>query len=175
MKIRYYVVLLSLVYVVLNYGQSKINHIETITITVDAYKTIMKNLEKAGIRRPKVVLAQIMHETNKLQSKVYVKCNNCTGMRHNDRGFSKGVCENHAWYASVVDCLKDYKQYQDIYLTFYEKRRYFRSVTTDEEYIRFLDWIQYAEDPLYATKIRMWLNIIDQSEILIEKEKNDLN
>ena len=156
---------------ILFYGNTELKRVEEYTILVDAYKTLLVNLEKLRFRFPKIVLAQIMHETDRLRSPIYLQCNNCFGMKHNNRGLSKGECRGHAWYGSIKDSLKDYLLYQQIYLPFYEHYRYFRSVTTEEEYLQFLEWIKYAEDPDYAEKIKVWVNRIEETEILIRKQQ----
>lgn len=109
--------------------------------------------ENLGIRFPETALAQIFHETNKLTSSICRECNNLTGMKHNSRGYSEGICRGHARYTSWHASLKDYAHWQSIYLSYYERDVIKRTVKTEEQYLDFLEWIGYATDPQYRRAV----------------------
>lgn len=154
--------------------EERLNFHKEVKTSINVYETTIGNLNKYGIRFPEVFVAQILHETAGLNSLVYTNCNNLIGMKHNSRGYSKGICRGHARYTTKIDCFKDYKAYQDKYLTYYEQKIVRRKITTNKEYIRFLYWIGYAEDPLYETKLLNWMHKIKAAKIEL-KDMQSLN
>jgi hypothetical protein len=122
-------------------------------------------LEKEyDFRFPEVVYAQILHETGMLKSSIYKECNNLVGMKNAVyRHWDIGTCRGHALYRSKSDCLRDYAEYQDKYLTNYEKCVIKRDIITNEEYIEFLVYMKYAEDSSYSKKLQPYLLAIKNS------------
>lgn len=112
---------------------------------------LLEGLERVGLVAPKVVLAQTYLETNCLTSRIYRENHNRFGMKHNKRGYSKGIKNGHAYYESDIDSFMDYLAWQRQMLG--EKQ-----IKTDEEYLYFLDHLpgdrRYAEDPKYTDKLR---------------------
>lgn len=106
-----------------------------------------------NIRFKEVVLAQTLLETGCYTSKVYKENNNPFGMKHNGRGYSKNTKNGHANYNSLSDAVKDYAEWQLKYCP--------KSISTNEEYLAWLDKWGYAEDPSYTTKLR---NIISKQK-----------
>lgn len=121
---------------------------------------MVNTLEKLGFRFPEVVIAQAIHETGKFSSDVFKDCFNIFGMKHNDRGFSKGVCREHAKYENYYAAIQDYLEYQQKYLTYYENKVIHRSAITVDDYHNFLLWIGYAEDEKYIEKLIAYENNI---------------
>lgn len=111
-------------------------------------------LESHEIKFPMVALAQATWETNFFTSKIDSLNKNMFGMKHNRRGFSKGVQYGHALYLRDIDSIKDYAAWQRNML------RLRPDVDTEEEYIQMLDSLpickgcRYAEDRTYTQKIR---------------------
>ncbi len=108
-----------------------------------------------------VVMSQVALETAYCSSQVYCENNNLVGMRHNTRGFSTGSTNGHATYKTKEDSLRDYIVWQNKYLPSWEKRHN-KKVSTDQEYIEFLDAYGYAEDPNYGDKLENLLKTVKQ-------------
>jgi len=140
---------------------------EMVTIYVDFYKKYKQNLEKAGFRFVEVVIAQTVHESDEFKSKIFTECNNPFGMKFNSRGIAVGKCREHAKYKSLKDAFRDYRQYQEIWLKYYEKHILRRACLTNKDYLKFLDRMNYAEDRKYCEKLEAWMAIIDETELLI--------
>jgi hypothetical protein len=112
-------------------------------------------LEELKIRFPKVVLAQVLHETDYLNSRIYQDCNNLFGMKRSVyRHWDIGVCRGHAEYKTKIHSLYDYAQYQQEYLPQYERRVLKRPAVTDQDYYGFLRWAKYAEDRRYIEHLK---------------------
>ena len=109
-------------------------------------------LRSEGIQFPNVVLAQMVHETNYCRSRIYKENNNLFGMRHNSRGISKGERNQHAYYDTKLESIKDYAAWQKVVLRL-------RPVTNETQYLSLLENLplckncRYAEDKQYIKKI----------------------
>lgn len=132
-------------------------HVVTPIVEEALQSKVKRLINEYDIKFPRVVYAQIRLETADLTSPVFRDCNNLTGMKHNPRGLSKGICRLHAKYASIEDCIKDYKLWQDARLYHFEKNRNFRP-SNDLEYIEMLIRSNYAEDRFYRNKLINLLN-----------------
>lgn len=126
--------------------------------------------KKIGIKYPKVVCAQAIHETAYFTSDVYKINNNLFGMHVNGRGFCEpsnlkeadgSFCKYSDWKKSV----EDYKVWQDLRLRLYFKKFPSEEINTDWKYIKFLEHLvlyingklsyphRYATDKEYSKKI----------------------
>ena len=99
-----------------------------------------------NIKYPEVVMSQIMIESAYLKSKLTKRNNNIIGMTVpfkrqttaiNKTGFAK--------YLSWIDCIQDYKLYQDYILSK-------NNIQTKKQYISFLHR-NYANAPQYKTRL----------------------
>ena len=99
-----------------------------------------------NVKYPEVVLSQIMIETGYLTSKLCKVNNNLLGMMVpskrettaiNNKGFAK--------YTNWIDCILDYKLYQDYILSR-------NKIDTKKEYIAFLHK-NYAKSPNYKKRL----------------------
>ena len=99
-----------------------------------------------NVKYPEVVISQIMIETGWLTSRLCKANNNLLGMMVpskrettaiNEKGFAK--------YTSWIDCIMDYKMYQDYILSK-------NHITTKKQYIAFLHK-NYAKSPTYKTRL----------------------
>lgn len=105
-----------------------------------------------GIKFPRVVAAQSIHETSFFNSTIYRENKNLFGMKWNKRGFASSVNRGHAKYASQAYSLMDYKAWQDNVLRL-------RPVDTEREYLELLNNLplcggcRYAEDLEYTDKV----------------------
>ena len=116
-------------------------------------KKLIRLLEQENIMFPEVVIAQIMLETHYLQSVIYRENNNLFGMKRNSRGYCRGVRRNHCYYDTVMDSFLDYAEWQKKYTVVYTQRTG-RKLRTDEDYLAYLQWIGYAEDKQYISKLK---------------------
>jgi flagellum-specific peptidoglycan hydrolase FlgJ len=98
------------------------------------------------IKYPEVVISQIMIETGYLTSKLCKANNNLLGMMvpskrettaTNNKGFAK--------YTNWMDCISDYKLYQDYILSR-------NKIDNKKQYIAFLHR-NYAKSPLYKKRL----------------------
>lgn len=167
MRILLYAVLL---YIGIQYldGMNFVKNMEKVTIfkvvsDSDPKKRVLDTLQFGfKIRFPEVLLGQIYHESDRLKSNIYKKCNNATGMKYNDRGYAKGICRGHAYYDDPTDSIRDYAEWQQLYLTHYEQKVLHRSCLTKQDYYRFLEWIGYAEDSKYIKKVDKYVTQIER-------------
>lgn len=120
------------------------------------YKEVITNnnnitelLSKYNIKFKEVVLVQTIHETGYYTSKVFKENHNPFGMKHNRRGYSLGTKNGHAYYKNIEDAVKDYSEWQLRYCP--------KNITTQEEYLTWLDKWGYAEDPAYIQKLQYHL------------------
>lgn len=99
-----------------------------------------------NVKYPEVVLSQIMIETGYLTSKLCKVNNNLLGMMvpskrettaTNEKGFAK--------YLNWIDCILDYKLYQDYILSR-------NKIDTKNQYITFLHR-NYAKSPSYKKRL----------------------
>jgi flagellum-specific peptidoglycan hydrolase FlgJ len=119
-------------------------------------------LESYGIKHAWVVMAQECHETGWFSSPVYREGFNRFGMKVSSRSFHIGQHRGHAKYRSHEDSIKDYKAWQD-------RRLQLNSwVKTDDDYIRMLMKVGYAEDPDYDQKLYKTLNLLRELAALPE-------
>ncbi len=133
---------------------------QSMTSVVDSFEMLITDV---GIRHPKVVLAQMVHETNWFTSRIYHENKNYFGMKYNTRGYSIGIHRGHAKYSSYEDSLLDYAAWQRRVLALSKKR-----ITTDEEYLKLLDNLpickncRYAEDPKYTKSILLRMTQLEE-------------
>lgn len=122
----------------------------------ETQKIIITILE-SDLRFKRVVIAQMLHETNMLQSNIYRDCNNLFGMKvaYKRKSYATGTCRKHAGYKSVEDSIKDYMEFQKWSLDIYESK--YGKVESEEAYLLFLKRVGYAEDSSYLPKLRSWL------------------
>ncbi len=132
------------------------------TTMLSAVERYEKALVDIGIKFPKVVMAQMVHETNWFTSRIYYENRNYFGMKYNTRGYAIGKHRGHAKYSSYEDSILDYASWQKRVLALAP------DVDTDEEYIALLDNLpickgcRYAEDPNYTQSIRLRMAQLDE-------------
>lgn len=139
------------------------------TTRVDSFLTILKKIP--GLENETVVLAQAYLETGDFKSDICKKNKNHFGMKWNDRGFAKGVRNNHAYYEYEADSYYDYAAWQ--------KKATRGRVMTDEEYLSLLEDLpfncgktitgkrkkcRYATDRGYITKLKLIIAKIKQCQ-----------
>jgi len=98
------------------------------------------------IQHPTIVLKQSRLETGHYTSELFKMANNLFGMRlaHVRETVAIGEYNYHACYSHWTESVKDYKLWQDYYISQgYRLTNYFA----------FLQYIGYAEDPIYLLKI----------------------
>lgn len=132
-----------------NYTSNAGENTKVETIKVDSALTennIYLMLLMNNIKYPEVVLSQIMIETGYLTSKLCKANNNLLGMMVpskrettaiNSKGFAK--------YTNWIDCILDYKLYQDYILSR-------NKIVTKAQYIAFLHR-NYAKSPNYKKRL----------------------
>ena len=122
-------------------SQPKSQNIKYKTITEQEVEQI---LFETRIEHPEVVFAQIILESDSMQSKIAVDNNNILGMKMPAQRptLAIGIKNGHAEYKSVRDCILDYVIFQQIY---------YRNLS-EEEYIDKLAK-DYAQDPNYKEKL----------------------
>lgn len=106
-------------------------------------------IDKFKIKNPDIVKAQILLETNYLQSNICLYNRNLFGMKYFE-SIRKGTVaigskSGHAYYTSYVESIYDYKLWQERYFKF-----------SEDDYFQFLKRIGYAEDPNYINKLK-WI------------------
>lgn len=104
------------------------------------------------IKYPDVVLLQAQLETGFYTSNVFNNGHNCFGMKYPKQRetLAIGVYQGHSQYDNWIDSVRDYKIWQDWYIS----RGYrIASKQDDALYLVFLDCIKYAEDPHYIPKL----------------------
>lgn len=122
-----------------------LNHVENIEGDFSEEK-FRYFLDKMSVSYPDIVYAQALLETGHFSSSIFVENNNLFGMKKAYRRPTTciAVKNGHAQYETWQDSVIDYLIYQRIYL---------KQVKTEDEYLSYLA-NYYAEDPLYADKIR---------------------
>lgn len=112
-------------------------------------------LKATGIKNPKVVLAQMIHETGIWTSAIFVENSNPFGMKCARQRETLCISENrgHGVFKSFTHALVDYQMWQEKY---YPKDR----LLDDKEYIEFLVKQGYAEDQAYLNKVNQWYSVI---------------
>ena len=98
------------------------------------------------IQHPDIVLRQSELETGHYNSELFSVANNLFGMRlaHVRETVAIGEYNYHARYSHWTESVKDYKLWQEYYIS--------QGYRLDN-YFAFLQYIGYAEDPIYLLKI----------------------
>lgn len=111
-------------------------------------ESLVKTMKDFGIQHVDVVLAQAILESGTFTSKMFQRKNNMFGMKvpkkRETTAIDKKTYKGYATYKSWVDCVKDYKLYQD-YITKNKK-------ITRSEYLSILSR-SYSETPNYVTML----------------------
>lgn len=102
---------------------------------------LMETLEYYEIKHPKIVYAQAVLETGNFKSRIFKEYNNLFGLYNSSL---KDYYKFEHWTESVL-AYKNYVQYK---------------YDSDNNYYRFLESINYAEDPAYINKIKQ---IVDKN------------
>ena len=80
-------------------------------------ENLVKTMKEMGIQHVDIVLAQAIIESGTFKSHVFKTKNNMFGMRVAKRrgttALDKKTYHGYATYASWIDCVRDYKLYQD--------------------------------------------------------------
>lgn len=94
-------------------------------------------------KEPEMVLKQVLLESGMLKSWLAKHNNNLMGMKYPRVRETTAVLQQkgYACYENWVECLKDLKIYQDLYMK------------EDESYVEFLVRVGYAEDKHYVNKL----------------------
>jgi flagellum-specific peptidoglycan hydrolase FlgJ len=102
------------------------------------------------IQHPNVVLKQAQLETGYYTSELFWVANNVFGMRLPEvrKTTAVGIYDHHARYDHWTDSVKDYKLFQDWYMSIG-----YDIGTESNDYLVFLKWIKYATDKKYISKL----------------------
>jgi uncharacterized FlgJ-related protein len=118
---------------------------------VDPFKVnkLKDYLKELNIKFPDIVYAQARLETSGFKSRIFRENNNLFGMKAATRRSStnKGEQHGHAYYDSWRESVLDFALWQC---------RYLNNINTREQYFEYLR-ANYAEDPLYVSKLRKML------------------
>jgi len=106
------------------------------------------------IQHPDVVLRQAQLETGYYTSELFWVANNVFGMRLPEvrKTTAAGIYDHHARYDHWTDSVKDYKLFQDWYMSIG-----YDIGNQPNDYLVFLKWIKYATDKKYIAKL-IYLN-----------------
>lgn len=108
-------------------------------------KNVKDMLRREGVKYPDIVLRQSILESGWFKSKLSNSNNNIFGMKHPRirETYSTGKKNGYACFDSWMDCIKDYKIFQD---------SFFKGTTRDQ----YIEWLtdNYAEDPNYIYKLK---------------------
>jgi uncharacterized FlgJ-related protein len=98
------------------------------------------------IQHPDIVLKQAKLETGNYTSELFWVANNLFGMRYPHYRETTAITEYkwHAKYLHWTDAVKDYRKWQDWYIS--------QGYNIDNYFV-FLQYIRYATDPKYILKI----------------------
>lgn len=108
--------------------------------------TLVKTMKDMGIQHVDVVLAQAILESGTFTSNVFKTKNNLFGMKVPGRRETTAINKKgYAAYRSWLDCVKDYKLYQD-YVT--KNKSVSRA-----QYLAIISK-SYSETPDYVTRLR---------------------
>jgi len=101
-------------------------------------------LEAFDIEHPEIVKAQIAVETGSLTSTICLENNNLFGMKEPRvrETTALGTKRRHAYYATYIDSIKDYKLWQD------------NMYSGEDCYYTFLDRVGYAEANHYIAALK---------------------
>lgn len=102
------------------------------------------------IEHSDIVLLQSKLETGNYKSIIFQDNNNLFGMKHPSvrETTSIGILYGHAYYDHWTESVKDYKKFQEYYMS----RGYDIGYNSDG-YLSFLKWIGYAIDNRYIHKL----------------------
>jgi hypothetical protein len=137
------------VFIVLGFHVMKTDEtLKQYNISVDSTLTennVYNILLLYNIKYPEVVMSQIMIESNYLKSKLTKRNNNILGMTVPVKRKTTAINKSglYAKYTSWIDCVYDYKLYQDY---IFSKN----NIQTRKQYIAFLHR-NYANTPNYKT------------------------
>lgn len=103
------------------------------------------------IKNPNIVLIQARLETGYYTSVIFRDNSNLFGMKYTKyrESLATGILYGHAYYSHWTDSVKDYKLFQEWYLSVGWKV----SDNDSDLYLVFLKCIRYAEDPDYISKL----------------------
>jgi hypothetical protein len=112
---------------------------------------LIKCLYYEKIIYPEIVLTQARLETGFYTSDIFKNGNNLFGMKYPKyrTTTATGTYQGHAQYSHWIESVIDYRKFQDWYMSL----GYRITGTEIDEYLVFLQWIKYAEDPHYIPKI----------------------
>jgi len=125
-----------------NVDTKEVSHIDSILNEYNVYNMILKS----GIKYPEVVMSQIMIESGNLTSNLCLKNNNLIGMTVPSKRETTAINKKgYAKYTSWIECIADYKMYQDYILSNH-------NLNTKLKYISFLHK-NYAKSKFYKYKL----------------------
>jgi hypothetical protein len=112
---------------------------------------LVKCIYYEKIQYPDIVLTQARLETGYYTSDIFQNGNNLFGMKYPKYRTTTaiGTYKGHAQYSNWIESVIDYRKFQDWYMSL----GYRMNGNEKNEYLVFLQWIKYAEDPLYIPKI----------------------
>lgn len=95
-------------------SSTKKNKVEPVVLNKE---TLVKTMKEMGIQHVDIVLAQAILESGTFTSRIFKTKNNMFGMRvakvRQTTALDKKTYHGYATYASWMDCVRDYKFYQD--------------------------------------------------------------
>lgn len=126
----------------------------------ETQKVLLYIIEHQEIRFKRVVIAQLLHETDFMRSSIFKECNNGFGMKiaYKRKSYATGSCRGHAEYKSIFNSIEDYAEFQKWSLNIYESK--YGKLDNEEAYVTFLRRVGYAEDEAYSQKLRLWMSKI---------------
>lgn len=128
------------------------------TVVIERYQeSNISIFQELDIQCPEVVYAQMILETNFFRSKIFKQNNNMFGMKTNSRSYDRGELNGHAKYDNTLDSILDYKEWQD-------QMSGGKKFKDNEEYLKFLKQVGYAEDPKYTEKLQEIIKLIQKNE-----------
>lgn len=121
-------------------------------IVVREYNTfsqekLIEQIKDLNFKFPHIILAQSYQETGHFTSEIFKSNNNLFGMKQAQKrvNLAKGTRNNHAFYDSWQDSVKDYALFNATYLS---------DIKTEGEYFEYLRQ-NYAEDPNYVERLKV--------------------
>jgi flagellum-specific peptidoglycan hydrolase FlgJ len=122
---------------------------------VPTKQQVWNKINELGIKHPKVVFAQAVHESAAFKSTLAKTCNNLFGMRVPKKRTTlaqKGCKYKHGFakYVNWEQSIEDYKLYQDYVLRKKENM-------SDDGYLSYISK-KYAADPNYVAHIKRTIN-----------------
>lgn len=118
---------------------------------VPTKEQVWNKINELGIKHPKVVFAQAVHESGTFKSPLARKCNNLFGMRVPNKRptLAQKGCNYKKFFAKYISweqSIEDYKLYQD-----YMLRK--KGNMSDNAYLLYISK-RYAADPNYVERIK---------------------